>query len=89
LAVCGLQRAADHFAARTRHPDAIVLDRGVEAAAAPMLLDQGAEVGKQASISLIAHKGTLLEGRHGVNVSDFRHYFPFGPRGSTVSGRQT
>jgi hypothetical protein len=31
-------------AARTRHPDAIVLDRGVEVAAAAMLLEEGVEV---------------------------------------------
>jgi hypothetical protein len=44
LAACRLQHAADHRAARTRHPDVIVLDRRVEIAAATMLLEEGVEV---------------------------------------------
>jgi hypothetical protein len=53
-----------------------------------MLLEEGVEVGEQVSVALIAYAATLLGRRHCVNVSDCRHYFPFGPRGSTVSGRQ-
>jgi hypothetical protein len=75
-------------AARTRHPDAVALDLIVEIAAAPMLLEEGVEVGQQVSITLIAHTATLLGRSHCVTVSDCGHYFPFGPRGSTVSGRQ-
>jgi hypothetical protein len=73
-------------AARAGHPHAVALDGGVEIAAATVFLEEGVEVGEQVSVTLIAHTGTLLGGRHCVNVSDFRHYFPFGPRGSTVSG---
>jgi len=51
----GLQRAADHRAARAGHPDVIVLDRRVEIAAAAMLLQEGVEVGEQVSVTLIAH----------------------------------
>ena len=48
---------------------------------------EGVEVGEQMSIP-IAHTAALLGRPHYVNVSDCRHYFPFGPRGSKVSGKQ-
>jgi hypothetical protein len=38
---------ADRSAARTGHPDLIVLDGGVEIAAKPMLLEEGVEVGEE------------------------------------------
>jgi hypothetical protein len=44
LAVYRLQRAADRRAARTRHPDAVAFDGGVEVAAAAMFLEEGVEV---------------------------------------------
>jgi hypothetical protein len=47
LAACRLQRSADRRAARTRHPDAIVLDIGVEFTAAAMFLEEGVEVGER------------------------------------------
>ena len=37
---------------------------------------------------LVAHSTTLAGRRVYVNVSECRRYFRFGPRGSTVSGRQ-
>jgi hypothetical protein len=89
FAACRLQCSADRRAARTRHSDAIVLDRRVEITAATVLLQEGVEVGKQVSVTLIGHTATLLGRSHCVNVSDCGHYLPFGPRGSTVSGRQT
>jgi hypothetical protein len=52
--------AADHRAARTRHPDAVALDGGVWVAAAPVLLEEGVEVGDQVWDTLIAHMATLL-----------------------------
>ena len=78
--------AHQHSAAQARHRDAIILDRRVEITAAAMLLQEGVEVGEQVSVTLIAHTATLGR-RHCVNVSNRRHYFPFDPRGSTVSGR--
>ena len=54
-----------------------------------LLLEEGIEVSEQVSVTSIAHTATLLRRQHYVNVSDFRHYFPFGPRGSVPSGRQT
>jgi len=77
----------DPRAARTRHPDAVALDSGVEVAAVLVFLQESVEVVEQVSIPLIAHTATLLGRPHYVNVSDCRHYFPFAPRGSTVSGR--
>jgi hypothetical protein len=56
----------------------IVLDRGVEIAAASVLLQEGVEVGEQVSVTLIAHTATLLGRSHCVNVSDCGHYLPFG-----------
>jgi serine acetyltransferase len=47
-----LSLGSNRRAARTRHPVAIVLDRGVEIAAASMLLEKGVEVGEQASVTL-------------------------------------
>jgi hypothetical protein len=88
LAACRLLRSADHRAARTCHPDGVVLDRRVEIAAATMFLEEGVEVGEQVSATLIAHTATLLGRSHCVNISDGGHYLPFGPRGSTVSGRR-
>jgi hypothetical protein len=46
LAVCRLQRAADRRTARTRRPHAIVLDGGIEVAAAAVLLQEVVEVGE-------------------------------------------
>jgi hypothetical protein len=46
LAACRLQRAADRRAARTRHPDAVAVDGGVEVAATAMLLEEGVEIGE-------------------------------------------
>ena len=55
LAVCGLQRPADDRATRARHPDAIVLDTGVEFTAAAMLLEEGVEVGEECHPPSLAH----------------------------------
>jgi hypothetical protein len=57
-------------AARACHPHPVVLDRGVEVAAAAMLLEEGVEVGEQVSITLLAHTATLLGRPHYVNVSN-------------------
>jgi hypothetical protein len=65
LGACRLQRAADRRTARTRHPHAIVLDGGVEVAAAAVLLVEGVEVGEQVSVALIAHTAARVYGAWG------------------------
>src|SRR5262249_8368730 len=43
----------NHGAARTRHPDAVAVDRGVELALSLMLLEEGVERGQQHHASLV------------------------------------
>jgi hypothetical protein len=46
-----------------------------------MFREEGLEIVEQISIPLVAYSATLTGRRGHVNVSDCRHYFPFGSRG--------
>jgi hypothetical protein len=47
LAACRLQRAADHRAARTRHPDAITSTAESRSPQRRCLLEEGVEIGEK------------------------------------------
>jgi len=59
----------------------VPLDAAVELAAVLMFREEGLEIVEQISIPLVAYSATLTGRRGHVNVSDCRHYFPFGSRG--------
>jgi hypothetical protein len=63
----------------------VPLDAAVELAAVLMFREEGLEIVEQISIPLVAYSATLTGRRGHVNVSDCRHYFPFGPPGTNPS----
>jgi hypothetical protein len=50
--VCG---PVDDGTARTRHPDSIVLDAGIQLAAAAVLLEEGVERVEEGQAALVEH----------------------------------
>jgi mono/diheme cytochrome c family protein len=43
----------DHRAARAGHPDAVAVEAAIQVAAAPVLLEEGIEGGKQRQVGLV------------------------------------